>query len=54
MLFDETVRRGRSGKLSAQWIGPFTITEMDGVNATIVRGRRSIKVHVNRVKPFFK
>ena len=26
---------------------------MDEVNATIVRGRRSTKVHVNRLKPFF-
>jgi len=53
LLFDETVRRGRSRKLSAQWIGPYTITEMDEVNATIVRGRKSTKVHVNRLKPFF-
>jgi hypothetical protein len=53
LLFDETVRRGRSRKLSAQWIGPYTITEMDGVNATIVKGRKFIKVHVNRLKPFF-
>ena len=53
LLFDETVRRSRSRKLSAQWIGPYTITEMDEVNATIVRGRRSTKVHVNRLKPFF-
>ena len=53
VLFDETVRRGRSRKLSAQWIGPYTIAEMDGENATIVKGRKFIKVHVNRLKPFF-
>ena len=40
LLFDETVRRGRSRKLSAQWIGPYTITEIDKVNATINRGRK--------------
>jgi len=53
LLFDETVRRGRSRKLSAQWIGPYTITEIDKVNATITRGRKSTKVHVNRLKPFY-
>jgi len=36
LLFDETVPRGRSRKLSAQWVGPYTITELDKVNATIV------------------
>jgi len=53
MLFDETVRRGRSRKLGAQWIGPYTITEIDKVNATITRGRKVTKVHVNRLKPFY-
>jgi len=53
LLFDETVRRGRSRKLSAQWIGPYTITEIDKVNATISRGRKVTKVHVNRLKPFY-
>jgi transposase InsO family protein len=52
LLFDETVRRGRSRKLSAQWLGPYTITEMDKVNATITRGRKSVKVHTNRLKLF--
>ena len=52
-MFDETVRRGRSRKLSAQWIGPYTITEMDKVNATIARGRKLVKVHINRLKPFY-
>jgi hypothetical protein len=37
LLFDETVRRGRTGKLSAQLIGPYTITEIDKVNATITK-----------------
>jgi len=52
LLFDETVRRGRSRKLSAQWVGPYTITEIDKVNATISRGRKVTKVHVSRFKPF--
>jgi len=53
LLFDETVRRGRSRKLSAQWIGPYTIMEIDKVNATISRGRKVTKVHVNVLKPFY-
>jgi len=52
LLFDETVRRSTSRKLSAQWLGRYTITEMDKVNATIAKGRKSIKVHINRLKPF--
>jgi hypothetical protein len=52
LLFDETVRRGRSRKMSPKWIGPYTITEIDKVNATITRGRKVTKVHVNRLKPF--
>ena len=54
LLFDETVHRGRSRKLSAQWLGPYTITEMDKVNATLAKGRKSIKVHINRLKPFYQ
>ena len=53
LLFDENVRRGRSRKLSAQWVGPYVVLAADGVNATIKRGRSAIKVHVNRLKPFF-
>jgi len=53
LLFDETVRRGRSRKLSAQRIGPYSITEIDKVNATITRGRNVTKVHVNCLKPFY-
>ena len=41
LFFDETVRRDRSRKLSAQWVGPYTITDIDKVNATIARGRKS-------------
>ena len=53
LLFDETVHRGRSHKLSAQWIGPYTITEIVKVNATVTRGRKVTKVHVNCLKPFY-
>jgi len=53
LLFDESVRRGRSKKLSAQWVGPYVVLAVEGVNATIKRGRSAIKVHLNRLKPFF-
>ena len=53
LLFDETVRRGRSRKLGAQWIGPYTVTALDKVNATIARGRMLVKVHINRLKTFY-
>ena len=53
LLFDETVCRDRSRKLSAQWIGPYTITEIDKVNAPITRGRKVTKVHINHLKPFY-
>ena len=35
LLFDESVRGGRSRKLSAQWVGPYVVLRVDGVNATI-------------------
>jgi hypothetical protein len=53
LLFDEMVRHGRLRKLSAQWIGLYTITDMDKVNATIASGLKSVKVHINRLKPFY-
>jgi transposase InsO family protein len=53
LLYDETVRRGRSKKLSSQWIGPYEIVAIDKVNVTIKRGKRVQKVHVNRIKPFY-
>jgi hypothetical protein len=30
------------------------VLAVDGVNATIKRGRDAVKVHVNRVKPFLE
>jgi hypothetical protein len=53
LLYDETVRRGRSKKLSPQYIGPYEVLTVDGVNITIKRGRVARKVHVNRVTPFY-
>ena len=53
LLFDESVRRGKSKKLGAKWIGPYAVLAVEGVNATIKRGREAIKVHINRLKPFY-
>ena len=53
LLYDETVRRGRSKKLSSQWIGPYEVIGVDKVNATIKKGRKLQKVHMNRLKPFY-
>ena len=52
LLLDETVRRGRSKKLCPQYIGPYEVLGIDGVNVTIKRGHTTQKVHVNRVRPF--
>jgi hypothetical protein len=48
LLFDETVRRGRSKKLSPQYIGPYKVLAVNGV-----KDRTAQKVHVNRVRPFY-
>ena len=53
LLFDETVRRGRSKKLSPQYVGPYEVLSVDGVNVTIKKGRNTQKVHVNRIRPFY-
>jgi hypothetical protein len=53
LLYDETVRRGRSNKLSPQYIRPYEVVTVEGVNITIKRGRTTQKVHVSRVKPFY-
>ena len=53
LLYDETVRRGRSRKLSAQWIGAYEVVGVDNVNVTIRKGRKLLKVHKNRLKHFY-
>lgn len=45
--------KSRKGKLSAKWIGPFQVLELNSnENITIRKGRKSVKVHKNLVKPF--
>jgi hypothetical protein len=43
LLFGETVHRGRSKKLSPQYIGPYEVLAVDGVNVTIWKGRTTKK-----------
>ena len=53
LLHDETLRRGRSKKLDALWIGPYIILEKNSdVNYTIKMGRRKLLTHVNRLKAY--
>jgi hypothetical protein len=35
LLYDESVHRGRSSKLSQCWIGPYEIISLDDVNVTL-------------------
>jgi len=54
LLHDEKLHRGRSSKLSPPYIGPYEIIFVDGVNITLqLRRNKTLKVHANRLKPFF-
>jgi hypothetical protein len=53
LLYDETVRRGRSKKLSSQWLSPYEVISIDRVNSTIKKGRHRQKVHLNRLKHYY-
>jgi hypothetical protein len=54
LLYDESVRRGRSKKLSALWIGPYTIIKkISDVNYTIQKGKNKQTIHANRLKYFY-
>ena len=54
LLHDQKVRRGRSAKLCSPYIGPYEIIDIDDVNVTLKLPRnRTLKVHANRLKPYF-
>jgi hypothetical protein len=54
LLHDEKLRRGRSAKLTQPHIGPYEIIAVDDVNVTLKLPKdKSLKVHANRLKPFF-
>ena len=54
LVKDESVRRGRSQKLEAPYVGPYEIVGIEGPNL-LVRTKRSkvLKIHANRAKLFF-
>jgi hypothetical protein len=54
LLYDEMVRRGRSRKLSAQWIGLYEEVALNKVNVTIKRGKGKQTVHINRVNKYIR
>jgi len=55
LLKDETLRRGRSKKLEAPWIGLYRVTKkLSNVNYKIQIKRKTICVHANRLKPFIE
>jgi len=53
LIFDETIRRGRSKKVSPQYLGPYEVLAVEGVNVILKKGRSAQKVHVNRIRPFY-
>ena len=54
LLNEERFRRGRPAKLTPPYIGPYEIIAVDGVNITLkLPNNRTMKVHANRLKPFF-
>jgi hypothetical protein len=54
LLHADWIRKGRSAKLSSPWIGPYDIVDIDDVNVTLKLPRnKALKVHANRLKPFF-
>lgn len=53
LLRDDTVRRGRAKKLTPSWIGPYTVIQSHAnENYTIKKGRKSLRIHTNRLKHF--
>jgi len=53
-LHDEKFHRGRSAKLTQPYIGPYEIIAVEDVNTTLkLPKNKTLKVHANRLKPFF-
>lgn len=54
LLYDESVRRGRSRKLGSLWRGPFMVVRTRGPNVVIrLKKDKYLTVHANRLKEFF-
>ncbi|EFN66432.1 Retrovirus-related Pol polyprotein from transposon 412, partial [Camponotus floridanus] len=55
LIYDETLRRGRSKKLESLWTGPYTILEKNSdVNYTVKGGRKTVRMHINKLKLFIE
>jgi hypothetical protein len=49
-----SVRRGRSKKLEAPYVGPYEIIRIEEPNLVLrTRGGKELKIHANRAKLFF-
>jgi hypothetical protein len=54
LVKDESVRRGRSKKLEAAYVGPYEIIRIEGPNLVWHTKKASVmKIHANRAKLFF-
>jgi hypothetical protein len=54
LVKDESVRRGRSKKLEAPYVGPCEILKIEGRNLLLrMKRSKTMKIHANRAKPFF-
>jgi transposase InsO family protein len=54
LVQDESVRRGRSKKLGAAYVGPYEVIRVEGPNLVLrTRKGREMKIHANRAKLFF-
>jgi transposase InsO family protein len=54
LVKDESVRRGRSKKLEAAYVGPYEITRIEGPKLVLrTRKGKEIKIHASRAKQFF-
>ncbi|EPB73772.1 integrase core domain protein [Ancylostoma ceylanicum] len=45
------IRKEGNNKIATRFEGPFTITDIDYPNITVIDGRRERTVHINRTKP---
>lgn len=54
MLYDESIRKGRSRKLRGVYVGPYEVIKVEGSNVIIkIKKNKVQKVHANRLKLFF-
>ena len=55
LLYEESVRRGRSKKPESKWIGPYRIIKRNSsVNYAIQKGKKTLLTHENRLEHFIE